>query len=158
MNICNSQNLNGFPPSKKLDTNPLDPSGKLKFTSFAMPVIKGAIADAIYRSPIIIGIAIITALNTFPFVDKTTIEAITAKFAKSPNGKTVFPGKTNARRTAIGVNNKAVEIIAGLPTATAISSPIYKSSLSGYRSFKNFLIASDKAIILPSKYAPYEAK
>ena len=105
LKICKIQYLKGFPPSKKLDTSPLDPSGKLKFTSLAMPVINGATAEAIYRSPIMIGMAINTALKTFPLVDKTTIEAITAKFAKSPKGNTVFPGKTNAKITAIGVNS-----------------------------------------------------
>ena len=98
----------------------------------------GAIALAMYKSPIKHGIAIITARKMFPLHAKTIIELNTARLAKSANGSVLFPGKINARKIAIGVSNNAVEIIDELPIATAISNPINKSFRLGNLLVKKF--------------------
>ncbi len=109
---------------KETGNRPLEPSANLKLTSFAMPVINGAILVAIHRSAIITGIAARTVRKILPRLAKAIIDAITAGLARSPSGRTSLHGRTNAIKTEIGVSSRAVEIIAGLPTATAISGPI----------------------------------
>ena len=47
-----------------------------------------------------------------------------AKKAKSPNGSTLFPGKTIANNKEIGTINNEVDITVGWPTVKAASIPM----------------------------------
>ena len=116
--------LNGFAPSQILEII-VAPAGILNPASAAILVCSGAIFVANNNPKDMFNNPISNVLNTFPLVigiSNTNEKGIVAKSAK---GNTLFPGIIAANNIVIGTKIRETAKVAGCPTPTAASRPIY---------------------------------